>query len=218
MLDRVRRAKRLDGIVVAVPASPPNDVLASFCVSYGIPCFRGPEDDVLGRMLAALEAEHADIGVEVYGDGFLIDPAIIDSCVETFLATDAYDFVGNDLVLTFPSGQFVEAFSVRTLKDSAARTSDPSIREHGTLYIRQHPELYRQKNIEATGTLRRPDIHLDIDTEHDLKMTEAIVDHFAPRNDFSIEDVIGFLDAHPDIRELNRHVYRRWRQYQRQPV
>jgi len=214
LLNRVRQVKHLDGIIVATSDTEENDVIEKFCSSYGVPCFRGSEDDVLARMLGALESQMADIGVEVYGDSPLSDPKLINECIEVYLGDDSYDLVGNDMKATYPSGMYSETFSVKALQDSAARCQDPAIREHGTMYLRQHPELYKLKNIEAKGRLRRPDIYLDVDTEVDVRVIEAILNHFAPRNDFSLEEIFVFLDEHSELAQLNQHVHRRWKQYQ----
>ena len=218
LLDRVRQAKRLDGVVLATPESPANDPIAAFCAAYGVPCFRGPEDDVLGRMVGALESQRADIGVEVYGDSPLIDPAIIDECIETYLADPSCDWVGNDRTSTFSGGMDTEVFKVSALQDSARRTQDPAVREHGTLFLRQHPELYKLKDIQATGARRRPDIILEVDAKDDIEIIESIVRYFAPREDFSIEEIIAFLDERPDLAASNQQVFRRWKQYRNDTV
>jgi spore coat polysaccharide biosynthesis protein SpsF (cytidylyltransferase family) len=214
LIERVKLAKNIHGIVVAMPDTAQNNELETFCKNTGAAVFRGSEDDVLGRMVGALEQEGADIGVEIYGDGSLIDARIIDECIEKFLQEGVWDFVGNDLKHTFPSGMFCETFTVASLKDSAAKTNDPAIREHGTLFIRQHPEIYKICNIDAVGMRKRPDVHLDVDTADDLAVIEAIVSEFAPRLDFTLEEIVEFLDKNPDIRKKNEHVHRRWKQYQ----
>lgn len=214
LLDRVRQTRNIDGIVVATPKSEENDRIEAFCKQEGVSSFRGAEDDVLGRMLGALEEMEATIGIEIYGDGPLIDPAMIEECLGIFQEKGSYDLVGNDMKATYPSGMYTEAFSVAALRNSAERTKDPAIREHGTLFLRQHPDIYKVKNVEARGILLRPDIHLDVDTEFDIKVIEAVIRHFLPRKDFTLEEILGFLDTHPEIAESNRHTYRRWKQYQ----
>ena len=215
LIDRVRRVKKLDGMVMAIPDTSENDVLEKFCSSKNIPCYRGSEDDVVSRILGALEQENADIGVQIYGDGYLNDPKLIDEVIEEYLEDDSYDLVGNDMKATYPSGCYSEAFSVKAFKDSVERNTDPAIREHGTLFIRQNPELYKIKNIEAEGKLCRPDIHLDVDTEEDMQVMESIINHFSPRDDFGLEEIIEYLDENPEIMELNKNVQRRWKEYQR---
>ncbi len=212
LLDRVQQSVLLSGIVVATPASSANDVVEKYCRERGIACFRGPEDDVLGRMVGALQSQKADIGVEVYGDSPLIDPRVVDSCIREYLAGH-YDWAGNDRSALTTGGLSVEVFSVAALADSANRTQNPAIREHGTLYIRQHPEIYTLKDIEPTGACRRPDLSLDLDEESDAQVLEAILKHFSPRTDFSAEEAVAFLDAHPEIAALSAGVQRRWKQY-----
>jgi spore coat polysaccharide biosynthesis protein SpsF len=215
LLDRVRLTKNLDGMVVATPESPENDAVEAFCSLYGVPCFRGSEDDVLGRMLGALESQHADIGVEVYGDSPLVDPLIIGECIETYLADSSYDWVGNDRTTTYSGGMDAEVFSVKALRDTARRTQDPAVREHGTLYLRQHPELYKLKDIEAQGVRRRPDICLEVDEKADITIIEEVLRYFSPRLDFTVEEIIAFLDEHTELATSNQKVFRRWKQYRK---
>ena len=215
LIDRVKQSKHINSIVVATSVNKNNDIIESFCANEGIHCFRGSEDDVAGRMLGALESESADIGVEIYGDGPLNDARVIDRCIEFYLKDGTYDLVGNDMKAGYPSGMYSETFSMKAFRDSVEKNTDPAIREHGTLYIRQHPEIYKIINIEAEGELNRPDIHLDVDTEHDFHIIESIVKNFSPRNDFSLEEILDYLDANPLLAKSNQFVERRWKQYQR---
>lgn len=214
LLDRLERAERLDGIVVATSRRPENDVIASYCGTRGIACFRGEEDDVLGRMLGALQAQRATVGVEVFGDCPLIDPWIVDRFIDFFVQSDGtLDFVGNDLTTTWPPGMEVEVFSVAAFADADRRCTDPAIREHGTFFIRQNPDLYRLRNIEAPAEFRRPDLELEVDTAEDLAVIEQVLAHFASRREVSLSDLIAFMDAHPEIASANRDVPRRWKEF-----
>ena len=213
LLDRAQRATTLDGVVVATPESAINDAVADYCSTRGVPCFRGSEEDVSARILGALEREGATVGVMLYGDGPLMDPRIIDTCVEEY-RKNSWDWVGNDLKPGCPSGLFVEAFSVAALRDAMSRCTDPAIREHGTLCLRQDGEHHAIHHLEVTGVLQRPDIYLTVDTDEDMTMMEAIFAHFASRNDFGAEEIIAFLDAHPDVARGNQHIHRRWKKYQ----
>ena len=44
-------------------------------------------------------------------------------------------------------------------------------------------------------------------------MVRAVYRHFATSTDFTLDDVIAFADAHPEIFEANVAVERRWKQY-----
>ncbi len=98
-------------------------------------------------------------------------------------------------------------FSTDLLAEVDRLTQDPRDREHVSLYIYEHPERYRLVGIEARGRQRRPDLRLTLDTAEDLAVIRAVYEALWPENpDFTIDDVIDFLDSHPELAELNRSV------------
>lgn len=216
LLGRARRASKVDEIVVATSEHAKDDVIADFCKSTETACFRGSEEDVLERILGALIQHEADVAVELFGDCPLVDPAIIDQHVSFFMDNlGKYDFAGNDLKSTFPPGVEVEVYAVSALEDAAKRTQDPAVREHGTLFIRQHPELYRLHNIEAPPELNYPEMGIELDTHEDYQVIEAIFKHFLEQGkpDFDTRDIVKFMLSHPEIQAVNQKVERRWKQY-----
>lgn len=214
LIDRLLLAKRLDGIIIATTTRSENDVIEAYCLDQCVPCFRGSEDDVLDRTLKALQSMDATVGVEVYGDCPLIDPAIVDDMIEIFLSDPADpDFVGNDIKTTYPPGMEVEVFKVSALADADRRIQDMSIREHGTLFIRQNPTIYRIRNVEAPPDYHLPEIELEIDTEEDLFIISAVIEYFNGRADFTLKEIIAFLNTRPDLVDSNRNIHRRWKEF-----
>ena len=215
LVDRVRKSKLLDDIVVATSLNKENDIIVDYCIKHKIPFFRGDENDVLGRTLGALKEMKATIGVEVFGDCPLIDPKVVDMIIKLFLDDDSDpDFVGNDMKTTFPPGMDVEVFKVNALKDSDLRITDPSIREHGTLFIRQNPDIYKIKNIVAPPKWNRPELELEVDTPEDMVVITSILDFFEKKgiDNFDLNQIIAFMDDNPDIKNLNKNVPRRWKE------
>ena len=214
LLDRLRLSKTLDGVVVATSTAVENDVIEEFCRKERVACFRGSETDVLDRTLQSLKSMAATVGVEVFGDGPLIDPVIIDQVVDYYVKNEGYDYVGNDLETTYPPGMEVEVFSTKALSDSSDRLprSDPR-REHGTLFIRQNPNIYKITNLEAPVRHHRPDLELEVDTSEDFQVIARVIEHFSGRADFGLEEIIEFMDSNPEIANINRQVPRRWKQY-----
>ncbi|MEM4326257.1 MAG: glycosyltransferase family protein [Candidatus Pacearchaeota archaeon] len=214
LVERVKLSKNIDEIVIATSINKENDVIEEFCNEHRLLCYRGPEDDVLGRILQALEWRKADVGVEIFGDCPLIDPKIIDLIIEDFINSyDTIDFLSNDLKTTFPPGMEVEVFKLAALKDADSRTNDLSIREHGTLFIRQNPQLYRIKNIEAPVKYRFPDIELEVDTEEDFTVISEIFKYFNGRLDFTLDDILNFIKSRPDLVSMNNQIARKWRKF-----
>src|SRR5262245_34648474 len=68
LLRRLRRCRRLDGIVLATTVAPADDMLERWAAEHGVPCFRGSEEDVLLRVVEAQRSQRSEVVVEVTGD------------------------------------------------------------------------------------------------------------------------------------------------------
>ena len=69
---RAGRARRLDGLIVAIPDTRDNDVLAAALARLAVAVYRGPEDDVLKRIVLAARSTGATDVVRVCADNPLI--------------------------------------------------------------------------------------------------------------------------------------------------
>src|SRR4051812_31540419 len=94
MIERIKRARTLDQIIVATTERSTDDPLVSLAHLLGVSVFRGSEEDVLGRVLGAAEKYEIDWIVEIPGDCPLVDPGLIDKMVGDFQA-GGVDFVRN---------------------------------------------------------------------------------------------------------------------------
>ena len=74
-IERIQRSMLIDEVVVATSVRADDDAIERLTEDLGVACFRGSEDDVLGRVLGALNAFEIDLHVEFMGDihrpGFL---------------------------------------------------------------------------------------------------------------------------------------------------
>src|SRR6266550_8206330 len=109
MVERLKRSRTIDGIVVATTDQESDDPIAELAGRIGVGVFRGSEDDVLARVLGAARAYDADVIVETTGDCPLHDPAIIDKVVADFRIGGA-DFVSNVRDYSTPRGTDVRVF------------------------------------------------------------------------------------------------------------
>src|SRR5215217_4103667 len=100
MVERLRRVRALDEIVIATTAEAASEPIVALADRLGVACFRGSEQDVLARVLGAAQAHQADLIVETTGDCPLIDPGVIDTVVARFHDGDV-DYCSNTLQRTY---------------------------------------------------------------------------------------------------------------------
>lgn len=213
-IERIQRASTINRVVLATSDLAQDDPLEDLAKSMGILCFRGSEIDVISRVCGALKQFDIKVHAEFQGDNSIPDPQVIDSIVNYYLANaDKYDYVTNSIRTTFPPGLEVSVYPSSVLFDANDRAALSEHREYVGFHINQYPAVYRIKNIEAPANLHRPDLHLEVDTEEDFALVAHIYEHFADKPKFSLEDVIAYTDAHPELLVANAGVERRWKQY-----
>jgi spore coat polysaccharide biosynthesis protein SpsF len=192
VIERLQRANRLDGIIVATTVNREDDVIIKLAKELGVKWFRGSSEDVLGRVLKAAKRYKVDIIVEITGDCPLIDSNIVDSVISRYLI-GGYDFVANCVREPFPRGLDTRVFSTDILQEVSELTQDSVDREHVSLYIYEHPKKYRVYNIKAPRELRH--LRLCVDTKKDLQLIRRIYSTLYPQNaNFTIFDVLKLIE------------------------
>lgn len=206
LLDRLRRASSLNAIVLATTVQPGDDALVETVTAAGFDCYRGSEEDVLNRVVEAHRMMGSDVIVEVTGDCTLIDPAVIDLGVNTYLANDA-DVVANVVQPSYPQGVDVQVFSFAALAKVEATVHDPAVREHVSLFFYDHPELYRILHLAAPEGYCAPDLRLQLDYPEDQQLIREIYRRLEPKYGmaFGTPEILALLTAEPALAEINRY-------------
>jgi spore coat polysaccharide biosynthesis protein SpsF len=209
LVDRLRQVDSLQAIVLATTVNRTDDCLEAFARDEQIACFRGSEADVMGRVIGAGDAVQADIVVEITGDCPVIDPFIVEQTIHMYLH-NACDFASNSLIRSYPDGMDTQVLALETLKRSAALTDDPLDREHVTLHICNHPELFRQVNLIAPPDLYWPELGLTLDEKADYELLKNLIEYFGPSKPyFSCREIIELLRARPEWVAINQAVRRK---------
>jgi spore coat polysaccharide biosynthesis protein SpsF len=206
MIERHRRSKYTDEVVVATTTNATDDPIVKLCEQMGYPYFRGSEDDVLGRVAAAGEKHGAEILVQGMADSPMVDHRLLDKGLELLVA-GGYDFMGNEFEETYPVGFDVHLYSFPTFKYAADIDTEPLQREHAGYSIQSQPDKYKIGNFKAEGEMVWPKLRLTLDTREDYKLINAVYDALYTKNpDFSAEDVVAFLKTRPDLVAINAEV------------
>jgi spore coat polysaccharide biosynthesis protein SpsF len=210
LIDRLKKVQSIDEIVLATTINEADNPVVEFAKSEGISVFRGSEDDVLLRVVGAAKSVDADVIVEITGDCPIIDPEIIDQCIQLYKYNNA-SYVGNAHVRSYPDGMDVQVFSLNDLEKSGNLTNDKLDREHVSLYMRNHPELFPHLHLVAPTSVFWPELGLTLDEKQDFELLKSIIEHFdeIKKPYFSIYECVSYLKENPKLLEINKKVLRK---------
>ncbi len=195
-IERLRRARRLSGLVVATSAQAEDDPIAACCQEIGVACYRGPLGDVLARFVGALAAAGTPkTFLRLTADCPLADWSLVDRCIEAHEASGA-DLTYTSEGWTFPKGLDVEVVETEALIEADREARDPYEREHVTPYIYRHRERFALHSLTRDPPLR---YRWTVDTPEDFAFVSAVYGALYPgRPDFTSEDVLAWQAEHPD--------------------
>ncbi len=206
LIERLSQSKEIDDIVVVTSELSADDVLVSFCNDRGITFFRGSEEDVLDRYYQAALQRKVDAVVRITADCPLIDPEIVDQVIQVFKKNEGVvDYVSNSLERTFPRGLDVEIFSFQALQMASQCAFRPEEREHVTVYLYRHPEIFRLRNVAHQPVLHSH--RWTVDTSEDFALVRFILENLYPSHpQFRLNDILQLLAQNPGWKELNAHI------------
>lgn len=202
LLIRLRKSRKMDDIILCTTTLPEDQLLVKIASENGFKYFAGSEEDVMARFIQAGEKEKADIIIRITGDNPLTDPGIIDHMVEEHIKSDA-DYTSMD---NLPSGITAEVISFPALKKAFRLAEESKNSEYMTWYFTKNPGFFKSNMLQPEDELKRPQYRLTVDYPEDYELMEIIFQHFKANQDFSIKEVIKFLDNNPNIARINSQV------------
>lgn len=207
LIERLQEVQNADAIVILTTTHPADDVIVEYCEKNRIPCYRGPEEDVLTRYFQVAKKRNPDAIVRITADCPLMDPTILEKMIQFYRDhADSYDYISNSLERTYPRGLDIEVFSAAALDTAFQEAKQPFEREHVTPYIYRHPERFRLCNLPYSGP-SLAEHRWTVDTHEDFALIRLIIEHLWPQNThFRLADVLHLLERHPDWTLINAHI------------
>jgi spore coat polysaccharide biosynthesis protein SpsF len=205
MVERLKKCKRIDEIVIATSDQPEDQVLVELAKELQVSYFQGNLLDVRDRYLKAAEKFQADYVLRIPADNPMPDANEIDKLIEFHLGNNSSGFSSNLAQVNnseYLDGIGAEIFSTKLLQESVARSSSDTVKEHVHRNFFDYssqtpvdPSWCPIASPKAPAELRRPDIILDVNTMDDYTKIKRIYDNLYPKNpNFTTVDVINFLD------------------------
>ena len=203
LIDRLKRAKKADMIVLCTTTSPKDDVLCEIARKQGIEFFRGSEADKLERWRGAAEKYGIDFFVTSDGDDLFCEPELIDMAFEQHEKSNC-DFIEEKPGNNVPVGAFTYGINVDAL-NKVCEIKDTEDTEMMWVYFTDTGIFKTEELEDIPDALRRPKIRMTLDYEDDFKFFKNVIKYFGNRS-FSLRDILQYLDENPDVIKINQHL------------
>lgn len=183
-IERVKKAERLDEIVLATTLKPEDNCLIEIADELDIGWFRGSENDLVDRIYNCAIEYKADAIVRLCADNPLIEPNEIDRIVDCYtesaqtdklftLFSNTQDIDGSG----YPDGLGAEVYSMELFECLFENIEDS--------YMREHPHEYFYRNdlvrtCQCPEELKHPHTKVDVNTLEEYEYVKAIYDKFGP--------------------------------------
>jgi len=205
ILERVKRCKRLDDIVLAIPDTENDIVLRQLGESYGVKVFSGSENNLVERYYQAAVWANADVIGRLPADNVTPEPSEIDRIIEYHLSLGYPAFSSNLAEINsseYPDGLGAEIFDFSLLEEVRKEGPDAQKREHVHLnfYDYSTGKAVDSKwcpvgTIKCPEEFRRPDLILDVNTQQQYEFMRQLYNDLYPRNPhFHITDIISWYE------------------------
>lgn len=205
-VERLRRCKLVDQIIIATSTLPSDDQVEEFCRKNAIEVFRGSESNVLSRYCDAVRKFKPDLVVRVTGDCPLIDPDVVDQTISLLKSNlDRADFSCNVGERTFPRGMDTEVFKASLLLQIETQAEIPGDFEHVTQFVHRQKEKFRILNLAAATNYSQ--YRLTVDTPEDFELIKILFEEISKQTpEFGLAEIVRFLENNPKIAAINAHI------------
>jgi len=204
-IERLRFSKRIDDIIIATTTNKEDGPIAKLAQKEGLNFYRGSEDDVLDRYYQTAKKYNVKNIMRLTADCPLIDPDICDSIANVYFESGV-DYIRTGE--TFAEGLDCEIISFSVLTKAWQESILNAEREHVTLYILNHPKLFKimVKENEADDSRYR----MTVDEEEDFLVVKTILENLYKGNNsyFTVKEIKSYLETHPEVYRLSSNITR----------
>jgi spore coat polysaccharide biosynthesis protein SpsF len=204
MIDRVKKSKLIDKIVVATTNKEEDNEIFNFCNNNDLFCHRGSEDDVLDRYYQTAKEYKAKTVVRLTSDCPLIDPYLIDDTINLSLQKKV-DYVANTVppeVKKYPDGSDVEVFSFNNLNRAWIEAKDIKDREHVTFYFWKRGKDFTTAMLDNKYDWGK--YRITVDYKEDIVLVRQIVRILKDQQKFgTTKEIVEILESSPELLKIN---------------
>ena len=202
-INRIRKSKLLNNLVVAIPIETENDSLERYLSSENIEVYRGAENDVMSRFEGVISKTTAEVIIRSTADCPLFMPEILDEMLGTFYQSDL-DYLSNSISPTYPDGLDIEIFSKNAFNILLKTNPSKLQREHVTLGFYDGTNSFKTQNFTNKIDLSKE--RWTVDYQEDFDFVKKIFEKSGQHVTF--HEVLQLLEDYPEIRNSKTSEFR----------
>jgi len=205
-ISRITKANLIDEIVVLIPNTQKNDVLADFLESINVKIYRGSHENVYDRFFQASRLFPSQNIIRLTADCPLVMPELLDEMI-TYFNRSNLDYLSNTLTETFPDGLDIEIFSSTTLHKLNEFNLNEAEKEFVTYGIYTRPDIFKLENFENSSKLGNE--RWTVDYPEDFEFVKKVFEYFQNRiSEFNIQDVLSYVKLDPRNKNQRTNEFR----------
>ena len=218
IVQRVKKSKLIDDIVVATTNHQSDDILVNFLKKKKINYYRGSQNNVLSRIVSAAKKYNPDLLVQLTGDNPLVDSEIIDYITSYFKKNYLkFDYITNNGFSNLSNREIPLGLDVSVIKFSSLikildLANQKDTKEHPSLYFyRDGKKKFNILNIKMKKKWIDKSLRLTMDTVEDLKFIKKLFKKLYNKKGlfFTIKDILNLKIKDKKMFSLNSNIKQR---------
>ncbi len=207
LLDRVSGSCHIADprdVVICTTTDATDDPLVPVVENYGCSVFRGAVDDLIRRFADAMAANNFDVVLQADGDDPLASTEYLDLATDRLLSDPTLDIVST---VGLPLGINTKSFTRKGM-DKVLAAYRTQHNDTGFMHFFTKTGLCKHAEVGPLGPQHiQNTARLTLDYDVDLEMFRLIFEGlYRPGKVFGLTELVRFLNDHPEIIEINRHV------------
>ena len=192
VIRRVQKSKYVDEVMVATTMNKEDIPIVNLVSEMGIRVFAGNALDVLDRYYQAAKLIHPEYVIRITADCPVFDAKLLDDAIEKLKPETEYMAALSE---TLADGLDLEIVRFEVLKKAWKEAQLASEREHVTMYIKNHKDMFKIQDYESPiGNLHEE--RWTIDEPEDYEFIKNIYEHFEQedKKEFDSKDTADLFE------------------------
>ncbi len=207
LIDRLQSTKKIRNIVVCTTASESDDILVDYLKNENIMYFRGPEKDVLVRLLDAATKFNTDLLVCVDGDDIYTDPNYVDEIISIYEKNN-HDYI--DMV-EFPFG-IASVGIKKSALETICKLKKTSDTDTGYRLFFTQNNIFNVYHLRPKKDISFPiNMRLTLDYEEDLILAKEIFKKLGNR--FQLDDILELFRKEPQLLKITDNLGEKYKEH-----